>query len=143
MFDGKGKRFSAVLNKQFDRLVDAMSVRLNPTEALALADYGAYSFDEIVSPTKGENVTTHGFPGIKAVLMDASSFEADIAEVSGANFKVTKPSAKGYSGGPVTSSSGLVGIASGDVGHDGEMTNGLSVRLDLLKASLFQQPSNA
>lgn len=138
MFDDNGKRFSVVLNEQYGRLVDAIAVKLKPIEAEALANFGAFSFDEIVSPAQGDAVTTYGFPGMKAVLINASSFEAEIAEVSGVNFKVTKPSEQGYSGGPVTSLSGLVGIATGDVGPQGAMVNALAVRLDMLKGSLFQ-----
>jgi hypothetical protein len=138
MFDENGKRFSVVLNEQYGRLVDAMTIKLQPNEADALARYGAYSLEEIVSPTQGEAVTTYGFPGMKAALIDARSSDAEITQVAGANFKMSKPSEKGYSGGPVTSSAGLVGIATGDVGHEGTMTNALAVRLDLVKASLFQ-----
>lgn len=138
MFDEDGKRFSVVINEQYGSLVDAMTVKLKPAEANELVSYGAYSLDKIVSPAQGEIVTTHGFPGMKSTLIDARSFNAEIVTVAGVNFKVSKPSEKGYSGGPVISLSGLIGIATGDVGDQGAMTNGLAVRLDMVKVSLFQ-----
>ncbi|WP_264817046.1 hypothetical protein [Gluconobacter kondonii] len=137
LYESNRPRFTVVVNNTYGTLVDAMAIRLSDVEAKILADYGAFSVNSIASPAAAVPVTMAGFPGIQRVAIPEVCRNADIVSVSGENFSLSEPSAKGFSGGPVYAGQQLLGVNTGDTGNDKAMTSALAARLDVLKPIFF------
>ncbi|TIP07071.1 MAG: hypothetical protein E5X92_17455, partial [Mesorhizobium sp.] len=137
IYEADTPRFTVVINATDNTLVDVLSVKLKQSEAAQLSAYGAFAFESIAPVAIGDTVAMSGFPGMKTEPTSPSILSAEIIETSDLNFKMSKPSAKGYSGGPVTRGGSLVGVATGDVGYSGALSNGLAASLHALKEHLF------
>lgn len=137
LYEAGKARFTVVNNSADGMLFDAMAIRLTCTEIETLHAVGNYDLDTISEVAVGDTVTMFGYPGLKLTPIPCSSVSAQVTEHAGGNFKLSKPSAKGYSGGPVTWDGCVVGIAQGDVGREDNMTNSLVESLALLRPMLF------
>ncbi|MGU3358869.1 hypothetical protein ACLBWX_00905 [Methylobacterium sp. M6A4_1b] len=119
------------------KLIDVISVRLSSNEIFALNEYGQFDASLIREPNIGEKVDVTGFPKLGAHLIGSSEFQAEVEALDLWKFKLNKPSAKGYSGGPVSKGDKLFGIVYGDTGSEPAYTNAIACNLSVLKQNLF------
>lgn len=109
------QRFNVVTNEGTGNLVDALTVKLDAIEKAKLAPFGAYDLREAVIPTVGQEVTVHGFPGLKTTSIAPSVMSATVDQIVGISVGLDKPSAAGFSGGPITTGGKIIGVIHGDV----------------------------
>ncbi|WP_143240215.1 hypothetical protein [Agrobacterium sp. DSM 25558] len=131
---GISGRYSIANDPSDGMFFDAMSVKLSGFEAASLAAYGFYEASSIVAATVGEKILMTGFPGMKLHPKSATSLGAVVTQVEGVSVAVSKAGQPGLSGGPATTSSGLVGLVQGTTKTP---TEGLITSLLLLKPILF------
>jgi len=133
----KPRKFNVVESLTDGILADVMSLKISDQDLAVLRRFGSYSLSHISDVEVGERVHVQGFPGLSEVLVPRQTFEADVVKVTFENFSISEPSAIGYSGGPVISRRGLVGVASGDVGSSSGLTSGVAISMKAVSPHLF------
>lgn len=118
-------------------LWDCMSIRLTTAEANALVSFGAFHLADLAPATMNSAVTFTGFPGLTTLPIAASSVQGRVSQVTGASIAVDQPARPGFSGGPLYTDAGLLGVMRGDIGFAPNYTSGLAISLDLFRNNLF------
>ncbi|WP_267382606.1 MULTISPECIES: hypothetical protein [unclassified Sphingomonas] len=127
--DSHRKRYIVVPYGSDGTLVDVLTIKLNNAEMAQLASFGAYNLDDVIAPAVDQEVIVHGFPGLQETLISASTLSAKVVETVGVSVKLDRPTAKGFSGGPITSGGKILGVLHGDVGTDINPINAVGVYL--------------
>lgn len=114
-----------------------MSIQLSPAEASALTSFGAFRSTDVIPPALNDDVTFAGFPGMTTQPISAASVRSCVSKVKGISIALDSPALPGYSGGPLYTDNGLLGIMHGDIGIKPNFTNGLAISLDAVREFLF------
>lgn len=132
------QRFEVVKRNAAGNLIDALTIKLLPSEIASLSQFGVYDAGSISKIKIGDIVSVLGFPGLQQTVLPEISFEAKITGFDGTRFALSEPSADGFSGGPVINNEGLVGIVYGDTGTKPKFEQAVAVSLAATKAYLFK-----
>lgn len=119
-------------------LVDALAIKLTCDEIEGLKSFGTYQVDSIVKAEVGDRITSRGYPIVDGIMTGPTTLEADVQEILGLSIILSKPSIIGLSGGPATSSKGLVGLGYGDLGTALALTNAVIVPFEPIADYLFK-----
>ncbi len=133
----KSGRFNVVQGVTEGILADVMALKISDQDLVVLRRFGSFLLSHISDVEVGEKVHIQGFPGLSETPVLPQTFEAEVVKVAVENFSISKPSATGYSGGPVISKRGLVGVVAGDVGTSPNFIEGIATSMKAVSRSLF------
>lgn len=138
LFHNRMPRFSRVVLHPSGHLADVLAIELTAQEAGSLCIYGYFQRSDIVAPTVGDPVEFSGFPGLANGLVAASTMKGKVERIVGVSIALDVPSQPSFSGAPLVSADGLVGIVYGDIGKSPNFTSGLAESFSVLSPFLFQ-----